>query len=337
MSALIAAAKRHLDDVLSLAMNHSEANAALIVWDERSPLSRLLSEAYRAALPKAKLIHFDDVAPEQVIAEMKTLAPNDLVVMLQSGSFRLDAFRIRVELFKRGLKVIEHPHLASMTESELPAYVESLAYDPNYYRTIGRSLQEKLDRAEGAVVESGEGNALVYDSPFESTKVNIGDYSGMVNVGGQYPLGEVFTESRDLERVNGRLRIFAFGDTAFKVNIPEKPITLVIERGRVVDTEGATPDFTQVLWLIRAEEGEAWIRELGFGLNRAFSRERRVSDIGSYERMCGIHVSLGSKHNIYAKPNFKRKQVKFHVDVFAVTETVRIDDQVVYKDGAWLA
>ena len=50
------------------------------------------------------------------------------------------------------------------------------------------------------MVDSG-GEQLVFASPFESAKLNIGDYSGMNNIGGQFPLGEVFTEAQDLEAV----------------------------------------------------------------------------------------------------------------------------------------
>jgi hypothetical protein len=177
------------------------------------------------------------------------------------------------------------------------------------------------------VVDSGDGERLVFGSPFESAKLNIGDYSGMNNIGGQFPLGEVFTEARDLEAVNGRVRIFVFGDTAFMVNKPETPVTLIVEKGRVVGAENATPEFDNMLAIIRAHEGEVWLRELGFGMNRAFSRHCMVNDIGTFERMCGIHLSLGAKHGVYAKPQFKRKDARYHVDVFAVTEAVYLDDQ----------
>ena len=39
---------------------------------------------------------------------------------------------------------------------------------------------------------------------------------------------------------------------------------------------------------------------------------------------------------IYGKPNFKRGDGKYHIDVFAVTERVTLENQVVYHDGAWL-
>ena len=77
------------------------------------------------------------------------------------------------------------------------------------------------------------------------------------------------------------------------------------------------------------------MRELGLGLNRAFSPERLVRDIGTYERMCGVHLSLGAKHPSYNKPQIRKKSARFHVDVFADTHKVTLDDEVVYEDGAW--
>ena len=126
-----------------------------------------------------------------------------------------------------------------------------------------------------------------------------------------------------------------FGDTSYHSNRPDKPVTLVIERGRVVDAIDATAAFRQVLEIIRRDEGEVWVRELGFGMNRAFTRERRVDDIGTYERMCGIHLSLGAKHGVYPKPGFKRKDARYHIDVFAVTDAVYLDGERVYRDGGW--
>ena len=328
-------AERHLRDTLGIAIEHRAPNAALIVHDTRTDLNRALTEAYRRVVPDAQFIDFDAVTPDDVLAAFARLHAGDLVVLVQSTSFRLEAFRIRIELFKRGLKVIEHVHLSRMPGEQGLHYIASLAYDPAYYRGVGHALKARIDSAQHGVVDSGDGERLVFGSPFESAKLNIGDYSGMNNVGGQFPLGEVFTEARDLEAVNGRVRIFVFGDTAFLVNRPATPVTLVVEKGRVVGAENTTPEFDNMLAIIRAHEGEVWLRELGFGMNRAFSRERMVDDIGTFERMCGIHLSLGAKHGVYAKPQFKRKDARYHVDVFAVTEAVYLDDEQVYRDGGW--
>lgn len=305
-----------------------------MVWDAQCDLAIALTEAYRRCLPDATFIDFNSLTAKLVLAEFERLSPGDLVVLIQSTSFRLDAFRIRVELFKRSIKVIEHPHLARMWGEEAQTYIDSLAYDRNYFRGVGNALKARIDSAQAGVIDSG-GEQLVFPSGFESAKLNVGDYRNMHNVGGQFPIGEVFTESKDLEAVNGRVRISIFGDTAFTVNKPDHPITLVVSKGRVTDAIDSTPEFDQVLANIRADEGEVWLRELGLGLNRAFTQDRIVSDIGTFERMCGVHLSLGAKHGSYNKPNIKKAASKHHVDVFAITESFTLNDEVIYRDGAW--
>ncbi len=333
--AAIAAAEQHLRDILRHAFEHGPEHDAVIVADARCELARVLGESYRRVLPEADFLSFDEVAPEEVLASFEGLRSGDLVVLVQYTSFRLDAFRIRVELFRRGLKVIEHPHLARMEGAESLVYLDSLAYDPDYYRGVGRALQERLDRAGVGVLASGE-EALVFSAGFEPSRLNVGDYSTLNNVGGQYPIGEVFTESRDLEAVSGRVRIALFGDMDFTVNRPPRPITLVVESGRVTGALDSTPEFDRVLESIRADEGEVWLRELGLGMNRAFSFERTVSDVGAFERMCGVHLSLGSKHAVYSKPNIRKRAARQHVDVFVATSSLRLDGEELYRDGGWL-
>lgn len=328
-------AARHLHDMLREAICHPSQShaAALIVSDSRCALARALTAAYRRCLPQAQFVDFDAVTPEQIQAQFAALAAGDLVVLVQSSNFRLDAYRIRVELFKRALKVIEHPHLARMPGQQALHYIASLAYDATYYRGTGHALKARIDRATSAMVDSG--GAQLHFGALELAKLNIGDYTGMANIGGQFPIGEVFTEARDLEGVNGEVRIFVFGDTSFSVNQPTQPITLVIRNGRVIAARDSTPAFEQVLASIRADEGEVWLRELGFGMNRAFNKHCTVDDIGTFERMCGIHLSLGAKHGVYNKPGFKRGVTRHHVDVFVDTHAVWIDDVSVYRDGAW--
>ena len=329
-------ATSHIGAILATVFEHGPAStqAALVVTDKRTDLARGLTQAYRRTLPHARFIDFDSVAPAEVLAAFAALAPDDLVVLVQSTNFRLDGFRLRVELFKRNLKVIEHLHLDRMPGIQGSYYIAGLAYDPAYYRVVGPALKTLIDGAASARVDSG-GEWLTFASPLEPAKLNVGDYRAMHNVGGQFPIGEVFTEAQDLEAVNGRVRIHVFGDTAYMVNCPPQPITLIVEQGRVSGVENSTAEFDEVLTRIRLDEGEVWLRELGFGMNRAFTRERRVDDIGTYERMCGIHLSLGAKHGVYPKPGFKRKDARYHVDVFAVTEAVYLDDRQVYRDGQW--
>jgi aminopeptidase len=332
-------AEKNINELLLHVFKHAAPHKAVVVFDMGCELSKALTQAYMRCLPDAQFIDFDKHTPDVVLVVLAGLVMSDLVVLIQSTNFRLEAFRIRVELFKRGLKVIEHPHLSRMLGAEVGYYIDALAYDPLYFRGVGERLKVIIDQAQHGCLDSGGDQfpdaRLMFCSAFESAKLNVGDYSEMQNVGGQFPIGEVFTEAFDLEAVHGRVRIFAFGDTQYRVNRPDNPITLIVESGQVVATEDSTLQFDAVLANIRADEQVVWLREIGFGLNRAFTKDRSVSDIGSYERMCGVHLSLGAKHGVYGKPNFKRGDGKYHIDVFAVTECVTLDEQVVYLNGAW--
>jgi hypothetical protein len=103
----------------------------------------------------------------------------------------------------------------------------------------------------------------------------------------------------------------------------------------VTGVENSIPEFDIVLANIRADEGEVWLRELGFGMNRAFTKEKIVTDIGTYERMCGVHLSLGAKHSVYKKPQFKRANTRHHVDVFADTHEVLLENEIIFKNDEW--
>jgi len=329
-----AVAFQNVLDTLTIAMDHDGSHAALILADDRSELSRLLLEAYREGLPGARVVVFDEASLDVVREALDALGPKDLAVLIQSTVFKIPDLRIRVELYRRDVKVIEHSNLSRMEGVEIEHFFDALAYDPAYYRTVGHALKANMDVALSAVVES-EGETLRFDSPLEVSKVNIGHFEGLKNFGSQFPIGEVFSEARDLERVSGRTKIYAFTDTKMRLNVPDQPITLVVERGRVVEAIDSTSDFDLVLAAIRKDEGDVWIRELGFGMNRAFSRERRVTDVAAFERVCGVHLSLGARHGVYKKPQFNHRETRYHVDSFVVTDRVLLDERVVFENGEW--
>ena len=333
---LVQNTSQNLTDVLRDVFEHDDSHTALVIYDLNSPLSNILTEAYKVALPKGIFVNFNDTNPEDILSQIDTLKAGDFVALVQSTSFRLSAFRIRIELFKKSIKVAEHPHLGRMpTDKEVTHYVNALAYDKAYFHHTGHTLKKIINKAEGAVIHSGN-ETLIYRGGFEPAKINIGDYREMKNIGGQFPIGEVFTEATELTSLNGKTNIIAFGDTNYKVNIPSSPITIVIENGKIVRTENSTEEFEAVLNMIRAEENIVWVRELGLGLNRAFSKDKYVSDMGTFERMCGLHLSLGAKHGIYAKEGMKRNSGKFHIDVMIDTDTFEIDGALIFDGEKWV-
>src|SRR5258706_14919690 len=98
MSTIAAMAARNVRDTLTIAMEHAGPHAAVVVADDRTELSRLLVRAYAESLPEARIIAFDQVAPEAVKAAFAGLAESALVVLIQSKVFRIPGFRIPREL-----------------------------------------------------------------------------------------------------------------------------------------------------------------------------------------------------------------------------------------------
>jgi hypothetical protein len=180
-----------------------------------------------------------------------------------------------------------------------------------------------------------EGQTLTVRGGLENPKLNIGDYTGMENVGGTFPIGEVFTEGKDFAQMNGSAMIYAFAGGDFCVNMHE-PFRIDIEGGIVTGwADNAPKGFTDIVEAIRLYE-RPLIREIGFGLNRAITKERYLQDITAFERILGLHLSMGEKHSVYKKEGIPTHKTKFHVDLFPVVDEVTADGTTVFKNGTYI-
>ena len=56
-----------------------------------------------------------------------------------------------------------------------------------------------------------------------------------------------------------------------------------------------------------------------------------VSDITAFERMRGLHVSLGGKHTIYAKPGFHKKKSRYHIDIFFDVSSITVNGKEIFN------
>lgn len=333
-SPLLGKATKNIRDILTIALEHASPEKALVVYDTDDELTVLLTDAYRTALPDAAFVDFNTRTKEEIIALFDALSPRDLVVLVQSTDFRLDEFRIRIQLFQRGLKVIDHRHLYRSTTPDMrETYIDSLAYDPLWYRGVGMRLKARLEQTQVLTVR-GPGTELVVTGGLEDPKPNLGDYTGMENIGGTFPIGEVFTEAIDLSSMNGSIMIYAFADSTFNLQMHE-PFRVTIENGHVVSWDTHAPQsFPDVIALIKTNE-RALVREIGFGLNRAITRERYLSDITAFERIHGLHFSLGEKHTVYKKQGIKTDKTRFHVDVFPVVTEVLADGECIFSNNEY--
>lgn len=330
VSTLTADATRNVNDILTHAIQHAPEQRALVVYDTDSELARILTTAYRNVLPDATYLDFNEHTKEEIVAAFDTLSPRDLVILIQSMDFRLNEFRIRIYLFQKKLKVIDHMHLSRNTEDSWKTYVDALAYDPEWYRTTGRELKSILTQADTLRIQTGDA-ILTLEGGMEEPKLNIGDYTGMENIGGTFPIGEVFTEAKDLSKLNGSLMIYAFADKSFHISMHE-PFRIDIKDGSLVGwSENAPQSFIEIAREVESNE-RPMIREVGFGLNRAITREHYLNDITAFERTLGMHFSLGEKHTVFKKEGIKADKTRYHVDLFPVTDLVYADDRLIFTD-----
>lgn len=330
-SELITLATKHVQDIiqLSIKFDPSTGSQALVVYDTKNELTNILTEAYRNTLPTAKFIDFDTISKEDILAEFNSLKPNDLVVMIQTSNFRLDDFRIRIHLFSKKLKVIEHMHLYRNDPSTWDVYVNSLEYDQNWYHKTGKGLQQKLSTINNLSIKALDAELSITEG-LEFPKLNIGDYTGMENIGGTFPIGEVFTEGKDFSKMNGSFYIYAFANQDFSISMHD-PFRVDVEAGLILGHGDNAPEgFIKIVELIKTYE-RPLIREIGFGLNRAITRERYLADITAFERIFGMHLSLGEKHSVYKKAGIQTNKSKFHVDLFPVVETVTTDEKLIFN------
>jgi aminopeptidase len=329
-------ATQNISDILTQCIHFDTdgENKALVVYDSQNGLTGILTQAYRNVLPNAKFVDFDTMIKEEILAEFALMSANDLVVQIQSMNFRLDDFRIRLHLFGQKLRVIEHMHLQRNKSEVWDVYIDSLAYDSSWYRVVGPNLSKKLENTSTLEIFSKDAVLTVVEG-LEIPKPNLGDYTGMDNIGGTFPIGEVFTEAKAFANMNGSVYIYAFADKEFNIDMHE-PFRIDIEKGIVVGyAEDAPKMFTEVYEAVTALE-RPLIREIGFGLNRSMTKEKYLGDITAFERILGLHLSMGEKHSVYKKEGIIAKKSRFHVDLFLAADKVTSDGKVFFENGKYI-
>lgn len=336
---LIQQASTNVRGILNISIKYNpDQNKALVIFDTDNELTNILTQAYKNVLQDAEYIDFNTVSQEEIIAKFEELSPQDLVVLIQSGSFRLNKYRIRINLFNRGLKVIEHMHLYRNLPETWESYIDSLEYDTEWYGKMGPYLRQTLAQADALEVVSSDGETeveLKVQGGLEIPKLNTGDYTNMANTGGTFPIGEVFTEAKNLESLNGSFFVYAHADEKFEIIFPEV-FRVDIQNGLVTGwSENASPEFVKVIQKIKEIERPI-IREIGFGLNRAIDKQNPLRDITAYERVVGVHLSLGEKHNVYAKEGIQKQKTRFHVDLFVAAKMVSAGNQIIFQNDQYV-
>ncbi len=331
---LIKKAIINVKSILDLSIHSYESKRIAIIYDLDHPLANILYHAYRANLINAEFIEFNDSNKNDLITLFDSLEKGDLVIMIQSSNFRINEFRIRLHLFEKGVKVVEHMHLYRNSTDQYDTYINSLNYDKKWYQRASESLNSTLVNLDSLVIQYKD-DKLEINGKLELPKPNIGDYTNMKNIGGAYPIGEIFTEVEDFKNLNGTVWIYGYANKNFDVIFVE-PFWVKIIESLIVEVSPEAPiEFCEIIKHV-SEYETPLIREIGFGLNKAITRDKPLGDITAYERTIGFHLSLGHKHSVYKKEGIKAHKARFHIDLFIQTDIIFTDKTVIFENNKYV-
>jgi aminopeptidase len=316
---MINQASINITDILTHSFHINKENI-LIIYDDQFELTNILYKSYLKALKSfkninsIKHININLINKDQFIELINLMNERDLVVLIQSSNFRLNVFRIRLHLFNKKLKVIEHVRLSRNSPDQFQTYINSLSYNDER-RAYYNDMKNEIDNLIESPLQIIYNDAILETGPLEKPKYNLGNYDNNINIGGTFPIGEIFTEAKELDSLKGSLYIYAFANKSFEI-VFCNPFKIYIEKGIIIQYEDAPQEFKEVIEMVSIEE-KPIIREIGFGLNEAISISNKLNDITAFERVKGLHFSIGYKHSVYKKVNIKADKAKYHIDIFA--------------------
>lgn len=99
---------------------------------------------------------------ESIKNELISLPAGSIVILVQSTNFRLSTFRIRLELFHRGIHVVEFNHLAYILEQEFDTFETSLLYRTDQYVRLEKAFSDRIKQANTTRIQSVNGEFLTF-------------------------------------------------------------------------------------------------------------------------------------------------------------------------------
>ena len=314
-------------------------NEILLIYDTQSQLSQLVARWYINNLKnyKADIIDIDTVDKQELIDRLWNLKENSTVILVQSTNFRLDNFRIRLQLHNNGVWCLEHNHLLYMKDDQYENYADAISYMTPYYNELSNKLKEITDVADSMKFVCYDWSIMNISGWFEDMKQNTWNYSWKKRWG-TFPIWENFTEAKNFSQVSWELSINIYPLMDFQIKQASIPFKIRIENSLIFCDDPNTPqDFLDLINLIKSsEDNEVMLRELGFWLNPNISDERQLADVNFFERKAWFHISLWKKHQIYRKKLDKSIIQRYHIDIFPHIKEIYIDDNMIFQEWKYI-
>ena len=308
----------------------------VLVYDTDSKLSKILWEVYSKNLNNlgeynTEIIIFWEIEKNILKEKLMNLEKDSTVILVQSTNFRLDDFRLRLNLKNQWVWCIEHNHLWYIKDEEIETYANSIEYRTPFYVKLSNNLKQKFDKADKVEFVSKNWNKLIASWGFEDMKQNTGDFWDRIRAG-SFPIWENFTEIKDFSKLNWKISIRAYPNFNFEVQFPEI-FDIEIKESKIINYSKNTPkEFIDIIEKIKSsEDWECFVRELGFGLNPWITWRKTLNDVNACERIMWFHMSMWKKHQIYRKKFSRKITQRYHIDIFTDIDYILIDWEKIFE------
>ncbi len=239
-------------------------------------------------------------ADNHVIEAITRLEKNNVVIVCVSN--KLGRFgeekSFRHFCAERGHRFLSATGLGDVKSDHFDLFLEAMNVNYSRMKKRGLAIKKIWDKASEIRVKTEAGTDITFDVSCMEAVANIGEYheSGK---GGNMPAGEVYIPPKGLEGVNGKVVIDGSMKTEDGAVLLDDPVTLYIEKGRVVKMEGKYAHLLEQTFQkfedrAKYPERVRLVGELGMGINPG------AVLIGSMimdEKVLGTaHIAIGSNY-----------------------------------------
>src|SRR3989338_4019679 len=235
---------------------------------------------------------------EHVRVALESLPANSVIIVAVSNKLgRLGEKKsFRAFCKKRGHRFISAMGVGDLSRRQFHFFLECMNVNYRAMKRRGLLIKKQWDKAKEIRVKTEEGTDVVFNVEGMEAIANIGEYH-TPGEGGNMPAGEVYIPPLGEEGVNGRVVLNGSMKTEQGAFLLDEPLTLIIERGKLVGMEGkhaAMLEKTFEMFAQRSKYPERirLVCELGIGINPA------AILVGSTlidEKALGTaHIALGS-------------------------------------------
>ena len=239
-------------------------------------------------------------ADDHVIEAITRLEKNNLVIVAVSN--KLGRFgeekSFRNFCGERGHRFLSATGLGDLKPHHFELFMEAMNVNYSRMKKQGLAIKKLWDKANEIRVKTEAGTDIAFDVSGMEAIANIGEYHE-AGKGGNMPAGEVYIPPKGSEGVNGRVVIDGSMKTEDGAVLLDSPVTLHIEKGRVVGIEGKDAHLLEQTFQrfedrAKYPERVRLVGELGIGINPG------AVLIGSMimdEKVLGTaHIAIGSNY-----------------------------------------